>query len=96
MRHYRTIGPPGWKQTGRFLWEIGMGDVVKLVAGRSKAGAALPKPKLCKTCEEPIETARLQVTPGARRCIACQRSHERDIDVAGGIVGQRGVIVIKG
>lgn len=73
-----------------------MGQVIKLTAGRVRPAVALPKPRLCRTCDEPIETARLQIAPTARRCIACQRSQERDIDIAAGIVGRRGVIVIKG
>lgn len=54
-----------------------MGNVVRLHFGRTKAGKQLPKPKLCRECEEPIETARLQVQVGVRYCLACQTALER-------------------
>jgi hypothetical protein len=58
-----------------------MGDVVKLFHGRVKRGKKLPKPVLCKECDEPIEAARLQALAGdilkCTRCISCQRAMER-------------------
>ena len=60
-----------------------MGDVVKLSHGRTRKGAKLPKPALCKECDEPIETARLQALglsdPHLKplRCVSCARAHER-------------------
>jgi RNA polymerase-binding transcription factor DksA len=56
-----------------------MGDVVKLFHGRVKSGKAIPKPKLCKDCEEPIEAARLQAFNdglAVTRCISCARDQE--------------------
>jgi hypothetical protein len=57
-----------------------MGDVVRLTFGRARRGKKLPKPVLCKDCDDPIETARLQAVPGARRCIACEGGLERRIE----------------
>lgn len=54
-----------------------MGDVVKLFHGRVKPGKRLPRPVECKDCEEPIEAARLQVMPCAKRCISCEKALER-------------------
>jgi hypothetical protein len=59
-----------------------MGDVVKLVIGRRQRGKKLPKPVLCKECDEPIETARVQLLTGDPimrpiRCFACQTAWER-------------------
>lgn len=73
-----------------------MGEVVALVAGRAKAGAALPKPKACKTCDEPIETARLQVNPKAVRCIGCQRECERNELRALAFTLPADVVIIRG
>lgn len=53
-----------------------MGEVVKLVSGRARAKAALPKPRDCDECGEPIETARLQVMPTAKRCVGCEQLRE--------------------
>jgi hypothetical protein len=57
-----------------------MGDIVKLFHGRVKRGKKLPKPVMCKDCEDPIEAARLQafndgMTP--TRCISCARAQEK-------------------
>jgi hypothetical protein len=58
-------------------------DVIKLFHGRVRRGKALPKPVECKECEEPIETARLQVLMGgavcskALRCVSCESAYER-------------------
>jgi hypothetical protein len=54
-----------------------MGDVVKMCHGRVKPGRPLPKPVECKDCGEDVETARLQVMPGAKRCISCERAKEK-------------------
>jgi hypothetical protein len=57
--------------------EVMMGDVVKLLHGRTKPGQALPKPVECRDCGDDIETARLQVMPQAKRCVSCERTKER-------------------
>lgn len=61
-----------------------MGNVVNLTFGRRKRGKKLPKPVMCKDCDEPIETARLQALDAngirAGRCIACQKAWERRLD----------------
>lgn len=61
-----------------------MGEVVKLVVGRRLRAKKIPKPVLCKECDEPIETARLQACAGdimrCTRCIACQRDYDRRFD----------------
>jgi len=54
-----------------------MGDVVRLFSGRTKPGKSLPKPVECKDCGDDIETARLQVMPGAKRCISCEKALEK-------------------
>lgn len=58
-----------------------MSNVVKLFHGRRKRGAKLPKPVLCKDCEEPIETARLQACANdilaCTRCISCAKALEK-------------------
>lgn len=58
-----------------------MGDIVKLTFGRTRRKAKLPKPRLCKECGDPIETARLQATAGdilrCIHCISCARLFER-------------------
>jgi hypothetical protein len=72
-----------------------MGDVVKLTAGRTRPAAALPKPRSCARCDEPIETARLQVMPTAKRCIACERGLERTVAHAVDVAGDYGVVIIK-
>ena len=55
-----------------------MGDVVKMFHGRVSRGQAIPKPVMCKECEEPIEAARLQALGGsADRCISCARAWEK-------------------
>ena len=73
-----------------------MGEVIKLVAGRSKPAAALPKPKTCKNCDDPIETARLQVNPKSDRCIRCQRVREHNELRALSLTGSADVVIIKG
>lgn len=61
-----------------------MGEVVKLVRGRRKAGAKIPKPVECKDCGDDIETARLQATASdilkCVRCISCQNAFDRRFD----------------
>jgi hypothetical protein len=73
-----------------------MGDVVNLAFGRTKAGRSLPKPRDCEACEDPIETARLQVNPQARRCTACEtareRRHQRQMQAA----RDRDIVIIRG
>lgn len=59
-----------------------MGDVVKLSFGRVKKGRKLPKPVECRECEEPIETARLQLLEAHQvlkpwRCVSCAKLWER-------------------
>lgn len=59
-----------------------MGEIVKLSFGRTVKGKALPKPVECKECEEPIETARLQLLESHNalkpwRCISCAKLWER-------------------
>ena len=57
-----------------------MGDIVKLFHGRVKRGAKLPKPVMCKDCDEPIEAARLQAFNdgmAVTRCISCARAREK-------------------
>ncbi len=60
-----------------------MGDVVKMFHGRVKRGKAIPKPKLCKDCDEPIEAARLQAFNdgmAVTRCISCARAFEKRLN----------------
>lgn len=61
-----------------------MGDIVKLFHGRAKPGRKLPKPVICKDCEEPIEAARLQACANdilkCIRCISCAKSLEKRFD----------------
>lgn len=61
-----------------------MGNVVRLFHGRRQRGRKLPKPVLCKDCDEPIETARLQACAGdilrCTRCISCARAFEKRLD----------------
>jgi RNA polymerase-binding transcription factor DksA len=61
-----------------------MGDIVKLFHGRVKRGKKIPKPVLCKDCDEPIEAARLQACADdvmkCTRCISCARSQEKRFD----------------
>ena len=48
------------------------GNVVKLFHGRQQRGKKLPKPVLCKECEEPLEAARLQACANdILRCVHC-------------------------
>jgi RNA polymerase-binding transcription factor DksA len=54
-----------------------MGKVISLVQGRRRLREPLPKPRICEDCDEPIETARLQVQPKARRCASCENTRER-------------------
>lgn len=54
-----------------------MGEVVKLFRGRVKPGKKIPKPVECKDCGEDIETARLQLMPGAWRCVSCESAKEK-------------------
>lgn len=64
-----------------------MGDIVRLAVGRVRPRTPLPKPRTCIACDDPIETARQQLQPGAIRCVACQHAFEvrieRQIDAAG-------------
>jgi len=73
-----------------------MGNIVKLAFGRAKPGHALPKPKQCSECEEPIETARLQVNPSARRCIECERARERRHSRELQALRDKDIAIIKG
>jgi RNA polymerase-binding transcription factor DksA len=60
-----------------------MGEVVKLIRGRSKRGKAIPKSIECKDCGEDIETARLQALNdgmAVTRCISCARAFERRLN----------------
>ncbi len=62
-----------------------MGDIVKLFHGRVKPGKAIPKPVMCKECDEPIETARIQALEASgalkpTRCISCQSAYEKRFD----------------
>jgi hypothetical protein len=61
-----------------------MGNIVKLFHGRVKRGAKLPKPVMCKDCDDPIEAARLQACAGdilaCIRCISCAHAFEKRID----------------
>lgn len=56
-------------------------EIIKLVTGRARLKAALPKPVECKECGEPIETARLQSCAGdimrCVHCISCAKLWER-------------------
>lgn len=57
-----------------------MGDVVKMFHGRVKRGKKIPKPVMCKDCDEPIEAARLQAFNdgmAVTRCISCARAQEK-------------------
>lgn len=57
-----------------------MSNVVQLFHGRVRPGKRIPKPKLCKDCEEPIEAARLQALNdglAVTRCISCARALEK-------------------
>lgn len=58
-----------------------MGDIVKLFHGRVKRGKKLPKPVMCKDCEEPIEAARLQACADdilkCTRRISCAHALEK-------------------
>lgn len=55
-----------------------MGEVVKLITGRSVPGAKLPKPVECRECGDDIETARLQLVH-RKLCTACADAEERRI-----------------
>lgn len=58
-----------------------LGDIVKLFHGRVKRGKKIPKPIICKDCEEPIEAARLQACAddilACVRCISCAKALEK-------------------
>lgn len=73
-----------------------MGDVISLIKGRRALRKALPKPRDCDDCEDPIETARLQAQPKARRCISCEKARERRHKRAMDVARDRDVIIIKG
>lgn len=57
-----------------------MTNIIRLTFGRVQPGKALPKPRFCGECAEPIETARLQAVPHAKRCIACAKAWERRLE----------------
>jgi RNA polymerase-binding transcription factor DksA len=61
-----------------------MGEIVKLFHGRRQRGKKLPKPVLCKECDEPIEAARLQACVNdilkCIRCISCAHAFEKRLN----------------
>jgi RNA polymerase-binding transcription factor DksA len=61
-----------------------MGEIVKLFHGRRQHGKKLPKPVMCKDCDEPIEAARLQACADdilrCIRCISCAGAFEKRLD----------------
>ena len=78
-----------------------MGDIVKLTFGRVRRGKKIPKPILCKECEEPIETARVQALTGDHimrpvRCFSCQSGWERRFErEMQGIRDHQTVLIIR-
>ncbi|TGT76737.1 TraR/DksA family transcriptional regulator [Mesorhizobium sp. M2E.F.Ca.ET.166.01.1.1] len=73
-----------------------MGQVLSLIQGRHRLRKPLPKPRLCDECDDPIETARLQVQPKAKRCISCEKARERRHKRALAATSDRDIVVIKG
>jgi RNA polymerase-binding transcription factor DksA len=73
-----------------------MGQVLSLIQGRRRLRKALPKPRTCEECDDPIETARLQVQPKARRCVSCEKARERRHKRALAATSDRDIVVIKG
>jgi hypothetical protein len=72
------------------------GNVVKLFHGRVQRGRALPKPVECEACDEPIETARLQVAPWAKRCVSCEAARERRHQLVMQGARDKDVVIIRG
>lgn len=73
-----------------------MADIIKMFHGRRKRGKALPKPILCSECDEPIETARLQVMPKAKRCISCEQAREARHNRILSSARDRDIVIIRG
>lgn len=72
-----------------------MGKVVSLTQGRALR-ETLPKPRECEECGDPIETARLQVMPKAKRCISCEKLREVKHKRAMAAARDNDIIVIRG
>lgn len=77
-----TVADSGEQSVADLLVDLGLAEIGRDVAELREIEDALTRIAtgvygICTDCQEPIEAARLHNMPSARRCLRCQRRHER-------------------